>query len=137
MHIAAHWRDGVSFDVATESGHNLVTDGASQIGGRNAGVRPMELVLSAAATCCGIDILTILNRGKRAFAGLSINVTGKRAERIPAVFTNIHVSCSIKGAEFKHAQRAVQMAVEKYCSVLIMLASCANVTWDVDTPPAK
>ncbi len=137
MQVEANWRKGISFAVKTESGHSFITDGSPQVGGANEGARPMELVLSAAATCCGIDITNILNRGKHPFTGLSINVTGERVDDVPAVFSAINVSCKISGAEFKFAERAVKLSVEKYCSVLVMLASVAKITWDVGVTPAK
>lgn len=131
MEVTATWREGVSFAVATGSGHTIVTDGPTEVGGTGAGSRPMELLLASIATCSASDVVAILRKGKRSFAGVSVTVSGARAATIPAVFTHIALRFAVPGAEVAHAKRAVELSVEKYCSALRMIAAAAEIQWEL------
>ncbi|NGM60652.1 OsmC family protein [Sphingobacterium sp. SGG-5] len=99
-------------------------DGSEAIGGEGKGVRPMELVLMALGSCSVLDLTTILQKQRQEIDDIHIEVSGKRREEVPNIFTSIHISFSLKGKidEIK-AQKAAELAVKKYCSVHDMLAA--------------
>ncbi|MCG8309142.1 MAG: OsmC family protein [Cytophagales bacterium] len=117
-------------EAENEEGQKIETDGAVSIGGRNKGMRPMQLILAAAGSCSSIDIISILKKQKQNLKDLEVEVTGEREkDKAPALFTDIHIHFKLYGkiSEAK-AKRAVDLSIEKYCSVVKILEKTANVT---------
>lgn len=111
-----------AFEVDDGRGHSIVIDGPAKLGGSDAGPRPMEMFLAALATCSAVDVVMILSQQKQPLEDLRIFVTGERADAVPAVFSHIVLSFVAYGAVAeKKLRRAVQLSVEKYCSVAKML----------------
>ena len=132
MEVTANWQQGVEFEVNTSTGHTITVDGNPEIGGTNAGCRPMELMLASMATCSAIDVVQMLKKGKREFDGLSVKVVGERKDAVPAVFETIDLFFSVPGASAEHAKRAISLSVEKYCSALAMVHNNAQINWHYD-----
>ncbi len=109
------------FRFQAKSGNGYAFDiGASKsIGGDESGFRPMELLLAAVASCAGIDVVNILKKSRVEFTGMDIDVEGDRKDATPAPFTEIRVAYRIHGPGIDRAkaERAVSLALEKYCSV--------------------
>ncbi len=114
----------------TGSGHGVVIDGPPDIGGRNLGVRPMELVLLGVGSCSAMDVMHILRKARQPVADCVVELKGRRAEADPKVFTDIHMHFIVTGQALKEAQvkRAVELSAEKYCSASIMLQATVNIT---------
>lgn len=112
------------------SGHGLVIDGPPDIGGRNLGLRPMELVLLGVGSCSAMDVVHILRKARQAVADCEVELKGRRADTDPKVFTDIHMHFAVTGADLKEAQvkRAVELSAEKYCSASIMLQQSVKIT---------
>jgi len=127
------WNEGMSFVGATGSGHAMVIDGAPEHGGRNLGMRPMELVLLGAAACTAFDVVLILKKGRQPVADCVVEADAQRAETEPKVFTRIHLLYTVagRGLDRRQVERAVKLSKEKYCSATIMLAATAEITYDV------
>ena len=87
--------EGVSFVAETGSGHSVMVDGAPEQGGRNLGIRPMELVLAGAAACTAFDVMVILRKGRQPVADCVVEAEAKRAGTDPKVFTHIHLRYAI------------------------------------------
>lgn len=99
-------------------------DGSPEIGGLGLGVRPMEMVLMALASCSSLDLVSILKKQKQDLKDFSVSVEGERREQIPHIFTKIHMAFSLKGdIDAAKAERAAELAVKKYCSVHDMLVA--------------
>ena len=99
-------------------------DGSPDIGGLGLGVRPMEMVLMALASCSSLDLVSILKKQKQDLKDLSVSVEGERREQIPTIFTKIHLAFSMTGdIDPAKAERAAELAVKKYCSVHDMLVA--------------
>ncbi|MCB9522783.1 MAG: OsmC family protein [Myxococcales bacterium] len=132
MKARAKLVDGVAFMVHADSGHGIVVDGSEAIGGRNLGPRPMELVLQGLATCSAMDVISMLRKGREDVTDLTIDVQAERAEDFPKVFTKIHVHYEVEGRGLRerYVQRAVNLSMEKYCSVTKMLEHTATITHD-------
>lgn len=82
----------------------------------------MEMFLAALASCSAVDVVMILRQQKQGIEDLRIEVQGRRAEAIPAVFSHIKLRFVAYGdVSDKKMERAVRLSVEKYCSVARML----------------
>ncbi len=116
------------------SGHALVMDGPPEHGGRNLGVRPMEMLLIGMGGCTEFDVLLILRRGRHTVSFCEVDLEAERAAEDPKVFTRIHAHFRIggKGLTKKAVERAVKMSAEKYCSASIMLGAMAEITHDFE-----
>ncbi|MFZ5466646.1 MAG: OsmC family protein [Pseudomonadota bacterium] len=134
MKARVQWVDGMAFMGETGSGHALVMDGAPDIGGRNIGPRPTELVLVGLGGCTSIDVVMILQKQRQPVRDCIVEVTAERAESIPKVFTKIHAHFVVKGAGLdpKAVERAVNLSADKYCSVSHMLNKTAEITHDFE-----
>ncbi len=122
--------DKVHFRAYNSTGNIVSMDGSPKIGGENKGVRPMELLLMAFAGCSSIDIVSILAKMRQNLKDLDVEVEGFREEgAIPAVFTKIHIHYKLSGdlKEDKVVQ-AIEMSLDKYCSVSKMLEKAAEIT---------
>jgi len=130
MKATIKWLDGVSFVGESESGHAVVLDGPPDAGGRNIGMRPMEMVLVGMGGCAAFDVVSILQKARQPVTDCRVELTAERADEIPKVFTRIHVHFVVSGHGLKEAQveRAVKLSAEKYCSASIMLGKTAAIT---------
>jgi putative redox protein len=135
MEARIKYVENAAFVGTTGSGHGVVIDGPAELGGKNLGVRPMELMLLSVGACSAVDVVHILRKGRHAVADVQVEVKGERADTDPKVFTKIHLHFVVSGAGLtgKVVERAVQLSAEKYCSASIMLgrAGCA-ITHDFE-----
>jgi putative redox protein len=123
MKATIKWVDGAMFIGESGSGHSVVMDGPEEIGGRNMGVRPMEMLLLGLGACSSVDVISILNKARQQVSHCEAQVNATRADAIPAVFESIHLHFTVRGKALDEAKvkRAVELSAEKYCSVSIML----------------
>ena len=126
--------EGVSFVGQSESGHSVVMDGPPDSGGRNLGVRPMEMLLLGLGGCSAFDVVHILRKGRQAVTDCVADLSAERADTDPKVFTKIHVHFTVtgKGLDPKRVEQAVKLSAEKYCSASIMLGKVAEITHDFE-----
>ena len=118
MKARVKWVEDVCFMGESESGHAVILDGSPEIGGRNLGMRPMEMLLVSMGACSSIDVVTILKKARQEISNCVAEISAERAEEIPKVFTKIHVNFVVTGRGLNVAQveRAVKLSAEKYCS---------------------
>lgn len=126
--------DAFHMEAVNEDGCKIETDGAPKIEGNNKGMRPMQLLLAAAGSCSSIDIILILKKQKQNLKDLEVEVTAEREQdTIPALFADIHIHFKLYGEVTKEkAKRAVDLSIEKYCSVVKILEKTASVTSSFD-----
>jgi len=116
-----------STDLKTFLGSNT-KDQTITLGNGNA-VGPMEGVLLSAAGCSTIDIVMILEKMRQPLESIEVEVEGTRREEIPRTFTHIHLHYILKGdLKDKKVKEAVDLSINKYCSVVIMLANAVEVS---------
>lgn len=125
MKATVRWVDNAMFVGESGSGHSVVMDGPEASGGRNVGIRPMEMLLIGAGGCSSFDVVSILKKSRQQVTACDAEVTATRADEIPAVFEtlNLHFRISGKNLSEKQVARAVELSAEKYCSATIMLAN--------------
>lgn len=123
MKATVKWVDGVSFAAESETGHSVVMDGPPDLGGRNLGPRPMEMLLMGMGGCASFDVMSMLKKARQDVVGCVAELDAERADAVPAVFTKIHLKFIVSGRKLKEAQvkRAVSLSAEKYCSASIMM----------------
>ena len=138
MKVRVKWVEDVCFMGETESSHAVIMDGSPEIGGRNLGMRPMEMLLVSMGGCSSIDVVTILKKSRQAITNCVAEITAERADEIPKVFTKIHVHYVVtgKGLNPVQVERAVNLSAEKYCSASIMLGKAATITLDFEVVEA-
>jgi len=138
MKARVKWVEDVTFIGESGSGHAVVMDGPPEDGGRNRGVRPMEMLLIGMGGCTAFDVVHILKRARQPVTDCVVELEAERASQPPKVFTRIHVHYKVVGEGLKEAQvrRAVALSTEKYCSASIMLAKTAEISHDFEIIPA-
>jgi putative redox protein len=126
--------EGMTFVAESGSGHGVVVDASPEVGGRNLGARPMELVLMGTGACAAIDVVHILRKSRQAITGCELALDSDRATDDPKVFTRIHFHFIVTGKALLPAQveRAITLSREKYCSATAMMVKTATVTSDFE-----
>jgi putative redox protein len=123
MKARIQWVADAMFVAESGSGHGIVIDGPPEGGGRNLGMRPMELVLMGVGACTAYDVVHILRKSRQPVERCVAELSAERADSEPKVFTKIHVHFVVTGKDLAEAavKRAVDLSAEKYCSASIML----------------
>lgn len=134
MKARIKWVEDVMFVGESGSGHTVVIDGPPEHGGRNLGIRPMELLLQGLGGCTAFDVMMILKKARQSVTGCVVEIEAQRADTEPKVFTRIHVHFIVtgNGLSEKHVQRAIELSAEKYCSASIMLGQVADISHDFE-----
>jgi len=134
MKTRVKWLDNMSFVGESGSGHSIVMDGPPEFGGRNLGVRPMEMLLLGLGGCASFDVVSMLKKSKQDLVDCEVEIAAERAPEEPKVFTKIHLHFIISGNDLseKRVKRAIELSAEKYCSASIMLGKTAEVTHDYE-----
>lgn len=132
MKARIKWVENAMFVAESGSGHAVVVDGPPESGGRNLGVRPMEMVLLGLGSCAAFDVVHILRKGRHEVTDCMAELSAERAETDPKVFTKIHVHFVVSGKNLKDdvVDRAIRLSAEKYCSASIMLGKSVAITHD-------
>lgn len=125
MQATVKWVDGKMFLGESGSGHTVVMDGPPDHGGRNMGVRPMEMILLGLGGCASFDVISILEKTRQKVSDCRVELSAERAEGVPSPFTKIHLKFVVTGVALKEVQvkKAVELSAEKYCSASIMLGA--------------
>lgn len=123
MKSVVKWIDGAMFLGESGSGHSVIMDGPADHGGRNMGIRPMEMLLLGLGGCSSFDVMSILKKTRQKVSDCRVEIEAERADAVPAIFTKIHLHFVVQGQDLKEPQvkRAVELSAEKYCSASIML----------------
>ncbi|MCW2236555.1 OsmC family protein [Azospirillum canadense] len=134
MKARVAWVDGKMFVGESGSGHAVVMDGAPEAGGRNLGIRPMEMLLIGMGGCTSFDVVMILEKGRQTITDCVAEIEAERADTDPKVFTKIHVHFVVtgRGLDAGKVERAIALSAEKYCSASIMLGAMATITHDFE-----
>lgn len=134
MKARIKWVQDVTFLGESGSGHAVVMDGPPEDGGRNLGIRPMEMLLLGMGGCTAFDVVHILKKARQPISDCVVELSAERADTPPKVFTKIHAHFIVSGKELAEAQvkRAVELSAEKYCSASIMLGKMATISHDFE-----
>lgn len=134
MKARIKWVEEMTFVGESGSGHTVVIDGPPELGGRNLGIRPMELLLQGLGGCTAFDVMLILKKARQPVSDCVVEIDAERAETEPKVFTRIHIHFIVSGDGLseKQVERAISLSADKYCSASIMLGKVAKITHDYE-----
>ncbi len=126
--ITMRWRERQQFEAGPPGRPAVLVDGDSAVA-----VSPVELLLVAAATCSAADVVSILEKQRVRLRSLEVGLQGTRRDEHPRRYTALHFVFSLSGdgADDVKARRAIDLSLEKYCSVVASLAPDIRVTYDV------
>ena len=124
----------MSFVGESGSGHSVVMDGAPEAGGRDLGIRPMEMLLLGLGGCTAFDVVSILHKSRQKISDCEVEIEAERAAEIPKVFTHIQLHFIVSGRELDKIKvaKAVSLSADKYCSASRMLEKTATITHDFE-----
>lgn len=134
MKCRIKWLDHRSFVGESASGHSVVMDGAPDAGGRNLGVRPMEMLLLGLGGCTAFDVVSILQKSRQPIVDCEVDIEAERADEVPRVFTRIHVHFIVSGRDLdaNKVKKAVELSADKYCSASRMLEKATEISHDFE-----
>lgn len=130
--ITTTWKGNMQFE-STNPGGSLKIDVAENAGGSNDGLRPKALMLSALAGCSGLDVASLIKKMRLEVVNFNIETEGFLTDTEPQVYDKITVTYHFYGENLNEEKlnRAVELSVEKYCGVMYMFRSFADVKIDV------
>ena len=98
------------------------------------GPGPVDGLLGALAACISTDVVDILAKRRTPVESLSAEVAGTRVDAVPRRLIHVRLDFTIRGAgiERVHAERAIDLAVTKYCSVRDSLDPELPVEWTLE-----
>jgi putative redox protein len=119
--------DQIQFQAQSESGYDFMVASADEL----EGVSPMEMVALGLGSCSSVDILNILEKQRQTVERYDVDVDAERAtDEVPAVFTHLHVHYTVDGdVEPEKVRRAIELSLDKYCSVSRMLEKTAEISY--------
>lgn len=122
FHFKATNADGMSIDI---------DDGTAYEDGKGNGVGPMQLLMMAIGGCSGVDIVSILQKGRQQIDSFSIDVAGTKPDGVsPSVYESVEVHFSLSGdIDPKRVQRAIDLSLGKYCSVSRIIEKTAEISY--------
>jgi len=125
-----HLLDTMRFRVRTGSGHEMTIDASPDVGGVNAGPRPMELQLAALAGCASMDVISILRKMRQEVTAYACHAAGETASEHPKRYTHIVVTHRLRGRGIVEAnvRRALHLSMSRYCPVFAMLSPGVPIT---------
>jgi len=130
------WAGDLRFIGTGGSGHSTVIDGD-----KKSGLSPMELLLLGTGGCACIDLVMILEKGRQKVIDAWVEIGGERREEMPNYYTHIEMHFVVKGIDVKEnrVERAIDLAMEKYCSASAQMAALAEIKTsyeiiEADTP---
>lgn len=134
MKVSVSHIKGMHFEGEGSSKLRTQIDSNVTSGGSGYGSSPMELVLMALGGCSGMDVVLILEKMRVTFDRMEIAIVGDRSAENPRVFTDIELNYRFWGENLpeKKIQRAIQLSMEKYCSVANMLDKAVNITYKIE-----
>lgn len=134
MKIVVKHAPAYRFEAINETGNTVLMDASPAVGGEGTGMRPMEMLLAGLGGCSGIDVVSILKKKKQDFTALKVEVYGDRnPEEVPSLFKKIRMEFYLDGENIENAKmiRAVELSVQKYCSVAKTLEKTAVINYTI------
>lgn len=126
--------DAFNMEAVDEGGHKVLMDSSLENGGKNNGVRPMQMLLMGLGGCSAIDVAMILKKQRQELTDFKIEIDGEREKgKEPSIWENVHIIFHLAGPNLDpdKAARAVELSMTKYCSVAETLRRAGgNLTWE-------
>jgi len=138
MKATIHQIKGISLAGKSDSGHWVVMDGPTELGGADSGARPLELFLLGVGGCTAMDVISILTKKRVSLDDLVVEIEAERAEEHPKVFTRVLIKFVITGNDVPEeaVQRAIELSQDKYCSAAAMLKASVPIETAYEIRPS-
>ncbi|MGE5509332.1 MAG: OsmC family protein [Chitinophagales bacterium] len=132
--IRVEWKQRMAFTGHSSEGHEVGMDASAASGGDGQAPRPTELVLMGLGGCTGMDVVSILAKMQQPLRSLEIAVEADRADEHPKVFTAIRLLYRVagEGLELEKVRRAIDLSLDKYCTVGNVLNKTAAITYEIE-----
>ena len=131
MNVKIKQVEGLTFIGKADTNHWVTVDGPEKFNGSDAASRPMELLLIALGSCTASDVASIIKKMRFELNDFQVNVSGKRAQDHPKVFTEIHLEYLFRGKDLKEEDinKAIELSQKKYCPIISMLNESVNINY--------
>jgi putative redox protein len=128
--VLSRLNDACNLEARNEDGNIVLIDGSPSVGGEKKGFRPMQLLAAGAGGCSAIDIITVLKKQRQVLKDIEVIVNAEReADAVPSLFSTIHLHYILTGnLEKDKVEYAINLSLQKYCSVVKTLEKTAKVT---------
>lgn len=125
------WVDEFQFVGESGSGHAIIMDASPEPGKIRTGMTPMEMLLVATGGCSGMDVISVLKKKRQDVFDIEVNVSGEKAEAHPQKYKSIRIEYTVKGKDISEeaVKKAVELSMEKYCSVKATLEGSAEIKY--------
>ena len=124
--------DAFHMQAVGKTGVPINIDASPDIGGVDAGARPMELLLMSLGSCSAVDVLLILKKQRQTVDDIKISIEAERVKnKLPSVFKFINICFKITGdVDENKLRRAIELSRDKYCSVSAMLHQAVEINYN-------
>jgi putative redox protein len=131
--IEVVWEGGRRYRGGPAGGPTHLVDG-----NREAAPSPVDALVVALASCSAVDVVDILEKRRTPVASLSVSVRFSRAPSPPRRLTDANLTFTVQAdSERVHVERAIELSMQKYCSVANSLAPDTRLSWDLVLSPAQ
>ena len=121
------------FEVNNEKGAKVIIDASPEIGGKNQGLTPMQLLAGSLAGCMSIDVISILKKQKIEPSYFAIEIQATKKEGQPSPFENIKLIFKVnKEVPHDKLEKAIILSKEKYCSVYFSLNEEIEINYTIE-----
>lgn len=127
------WKGDMAFEAVLAGGHNLIMDASSEVGGKNSGPRPKELMLASLAGCTGMDVISILKKMRIEPKNFDIKIEADLTEEHPKHYEKMHIIYSFSGENLDREKliKAVELSQERYCGVSAAYKKAMELSYEV------
>lgn len=131
--IKTEWIEGMQFKATSEGG-SIILDAAEDVGGKNDGLRPKPLMLTALAGCTSMDVASLMKKMRAESEKFDVEVIGNLTEEHPKHYDKVHVIYNFEGKNLKKDKltKCVDLSIEKYCGVYAMFKHFATITHEIN-----
>lgn len=132
MECRTKWKGEMGFESHIRQ-HKLTMDAKSEVGGRDQGPTPKELLLASICGCSGMDVASILKKMRVNLLSCEVNAQTDTTKGYPSIFEEVKLQYHIEGSDIKvdQAMKAVTLSMTKYCGVSAMVAKASPMTFEV------
>ena len=127
------WKGGMAFTGTADDRYLIPLDSSKEVGGKDMGFRPIQLLAVGLIGCTGMDVISILRKKQQDVTAFEVSAEIKRAESHPKVFTRIIITYTVTGKNIdqKAVERAVDLSETKYCPAQAMLEKTAEISHEI------
>jgi len=131
--VDTKFKGGMAFE-AVQDDQMVRMDAAVEVGGKNSGFRPKQLLLASLMGCTGMDVESLLMKMRVEHTDFSMSVEADLSDEHPKQYTEIRLAYSIKVKPEDHdkVEKAVTLSQERYCGVSAMLNKVCPIKWSIN-----